>query len=458
MVLRTANAIRTDGRNQKKETKSSNFLIYSTNIIIVISHLPRYVTALLRMQCDKYSSPNKSIFMNYVNCKSTKIDFHKFFCVLLFQSEKFILIVLLLIALSWPIDSYGFDAGASCSEKTTRRGRAQLLRTIPCDLTRQAYCNLPGNMYPWNAVRRFVHENQGLMKRMYGDVRHISVLRTEINNNDIDVNDAEEAAARYSRTGWKRNKYIHSDTTKTKNSNVLSESSQRRTGANRGNTKSRNSSRASTATRSTTSTSTTKRTTVEPSTHLPAIELQSRSSNSSETMDADNLDKEIVATVEEIFVQLQAEEDASTQANNLLVNVTEKSVETTLLPEVIAPNLAANRTEAATISTTLRIFGVTRNQDSTTFATPTQSTNTESTTITSRPSSPTKNSTQDDDNLIRVDDDVELADSSAAESTPDETIVDLNGTVPVKAENAAGQLYQDVAEKEEPIVMSSRGV
>jgi len=36
------------------------------------------------------------------------------------------------------------------------------------------------------AVRQFVHENQGLMRRMYGDQRHISVLRAEIESNDVE--------------------------------------------------------------------------------------------------------------------------------------------------------------------------------------------------------------------------------------------------------------------------------
>lgn len=414
------------------------------------------------------ANPNEfKIFENYVNCFDLESISDESLFAFYFQNVKFIWSVLLLIAISWPIDGYGFDAGASCSEKTTRRGRAQLLRTIPCDLSRQAYCNLPGNMYPWNAVRRFVHENQGLMKRMYGDVRHISVLRTEINNNDIDVNDAEEAAARYSRSGWKRNKYIHSDSSKKKNSNLVAEAMQRRTSANRINTKSRNSSRASTAARTTASTSSsvtsTASTTSEPSTHLPAVDPEGRNANSSEAIDADDLDKEIVATVEEIFVQLQAEDDANTQVNNLLANITEKGDETTQSPDMespIAPNLAPNKTEAATISTTLRIFGVTRNQEqeSTTAVPPAQSADPESTTVTSRTTNATKNSTKDDDNLIKVDDDLEIADSSAAESTPDETIIDLNGKVPVKAENAAGQLFQDAAEKEEPILVSSRGV
>ncbi|XP_075152304.1 spaetzle domain-containing protein 4 [Haematobia irritans] len=118
------------------------------------------------------------------------------------------LIFLLLFALL--IDrgtTFGYDStSSSCSPNTkqSRRGRAQMLAAIPCDLITQAYCTQPGAAYPWHAVRRFVHENQGLMKRMYGDVRHIAVLRDEILNNEIDVDDIEAAAERYSRDGYNR--------------------------------------------------------------------------------------------------------------------------------------------------------------------------------------------------------------------------------------------------------------
>lgn len=37
-----------------------------------------------------------------------------------------------------------------------------------------------------HAVRRFVFENHGLMKRMYGEQRHISVLRADMDTNDIE--------------------------------------------------------------------------------------------------------------------------------------------------------------------------------------------------------------------------------------------------------------------------------
>ncbi|XP_029406760.2 protein spaetzle 4 [Bactrocera dorsalis] len=113
-----------------------------------------------------------------------------------------IFLLVFIVAISAQTAGFGFDSANSCSTqgtKLSRRGRAQMLATIPCDLTRQAYCHLPGSAYPWHAVRRFVHENHGLMKRMYGDVKHISVLRDEILNNEIDVDDVEVAAERYSK-------------------------------------------------------------------------------------------------------------------------------------------------------------------------------------------------------------------------------------------------------------------
>ncbi|XP_030384410.1 protein spaetzle 4 [Scaptodrosophila lebanonensis] len=111
------------------------------------------------------------------------------------------LLLLLITATAWSVStaSFGFDSANSCSPngKLLRRGRSQMLAAIPCDLSKQEYCHLPGSAYPWHAVRRFVHENQGLIKRMYGDVRHISILRDEIQNNEVDVDDIQEAAERY---------------------------------------------------------------------------------------------------------------------------------------------------------------------------------------------------------------------------------------------------------------------
>lgn len=134
-----------------------------------------------------------------------------------------VLIIQLMIPSLPSVVGLGFDGGSACSPKASRRGRAQLIATIPCNLNEQTYCNQPGALYPWHAVRRFVHENQGLMKRMYGDVKHISVLRTEIDNNEIEVDDVEQAAARYSRSGWKKNKYLYTDFQNSKSNDVLTE-------------------------------------------------------------------------------------------------------------------------------------------------------------------------------------------------------------------------------------------
>ncbi|XP_050077249.1 protein spaetzle 4 [Anopheles maculipalpis] len=110
-------------------------------------------------------------------------------------------LLLLLLPLVSIAESYGYDSASSCDPtRASRRGRSQLLKTIPCDLSVQAYCNLPGSAYPWHAVRRFVHENQGLMRRMYGDVRHISVLKEEFENNEIDIDDIDRATERYTRS------------------------------------------------------------------------------------------------------------------------------------------------------------------------------------------------------------------------------------------------------------------
>lgn len=98
------------------------------------------------------------------------------------------------------IAAFGYDSGGSCEPREARQGRAQILATIPCDLTKIAYCNLPGTSYPWHAVRRFVHENQGLMKRMYGDVRHYAVLKTEFEENLIEDENVQTTNIKEGRT------------------------------------------------------------------------------------------------------------------------------------------------------------------------------------------------------------------------------------------------------------------
>ncbi|XP_054004892.1 protein spaetzle 4 [Hylaeus anthracinus] len=84
--------------------------------------------------------------------------------------------------------TFGYDASSACSKPYSRSSRARFAN-LPCDLRRQNWCAIAGSAYPWHAVRRFVQENQGLMRRMYGDERHINVLRAEFERNDIELKD-----------------------------------------------------------------------------------------------------------------------------------------------------------------------------------------------------------------------------------------------------------------------------
>lgn len=398
------------------------------------------------------------------------------------------------------IQGYGFDAGASCNDhKTARRGRAQLIKSIPCDLSTQAYCNLPGTMYPWHAVRRFVNENQGMMKRMYGDVRHISVLRNEINNNDITLDDVEEAAVRYSRAAWKRNKYLYQESSKAKNSDLLSEAHYRRastarptgrsTTRSRGRTTQRSnppSSTVETSVPSSTIPSTTERTPTKMSKtserKVSSAKLTRRPDSVKSSGDEDPYEEVIEAAIEEIFDQFGSE-SASVANKHVFVNVSEpesKSEPNENIQIVGAPDLSeqGNKSEvAATISTTLRIYGFTRD-DKTTTTIPLNTTS-ESVVAENRTESmylkqntTTPKSTVDE-NLIHFE--VESSDldpigvsveedSTAVESINTESVVDFNGNEkPDKTskpldENSIGQLYQDVAQKEEPVLISSKGV
>ncbi|RZC42589.1 Coagulin domain containing protein [Asbolus verrucosus] len=76
--------------------------------------------------------------------------------------------------------SYGFDSGGD-QGACGRQYRAGRMHRPPCDLT-GGYCTSAGSAYPWHAVKRFVRENQGLMRRMYGDQRHGQVLKAELDD------------------------------------------------------------------------------------------------------------------------------------------------------------------------------------------------------------------------------------------------------------------------------------
>ncbi|VVC33111.1 Hypothetical protein CINCED_3A023628 [Cinara cedri] len=92
--------------------------------------------------------------------------------------------ILLLWALPLELNGYGYDGYSTCT-KPYRNAKAKF-PDLPCDFNSQSWCMVPGSTYPWHAVRRFVFENHGLMKRMYGEQRHISVLRADLDTNDIE--------------------------------------------------------------------------------------------------------------------------------------------------------------------------------------------------------------------------------------------------------------------------------
>lgn len=66
--------------------------------------------------------------------------------------------------------------GQSCGPRVS----ARLLAEIPCDMSETGYCGSPGSAYPWSSVKRYINDNQGLVRRMYGDEKHSAVLLNEI--------------------------------------------------------------------------------------------------------------------------------------------------------------------------------------------------------------------------------------------------------------------------------------
>ncbi|CAH1105824.1 unnamed protein product [Psylliodes chrysocephalus] len=92
---------------------------------------------------------------------------------------------------------YGYDSGGDQST-CGRPYRSGKMYQPPCDLVKQGYCTSAGKTYPWHAVRRFIKDNQGLMRRMYGDQRHGHVLKTEFQD-EPEVLAPIENSLRYSR-------------------------------------------------------------------------------------------------------------------------------------------------------------------------------------------------------------------------------------------------------------------
>lgn len=236
-------------------------------------------------------------------------------------------------------DAYGFDSAydsaSSCDPRTTRKARAHLISSIPCDLSQTGYCNEPGNLYPWHAVRRFVNENHGLMKRMYGDLRHKSVLKTEMDNNGIDDYDIERAAKRYSR----KNKFLRQDYQMTRNNDVISEPHFRPTSTTTAAPPSTTSTSSTTTT-----TKSTESTTKVMSTNMSSLIFQNPDNEQ-------NYKKKII--------------EDSLESNSVLLNFT-STIEKDNIEIIQAPNLSpTNANESAIISTTLKKIQIPFVEDST---------------------------------------------------------------------------------------------
>ncbi|XP_047032402.1 protein spaetzle 4 isoform X2 [Helicoverpa zea] len=86
--------------------------------------------------------------------------------------------------------SAGFDYSSACA-RPNRGSRGRALPDAPCDLSKHNYCTTPGKNYPWHSIRRFVRENQGLMRRMYGEERQISIIKAELENFIEDEDDED---------------------------------------------------------------------------------------------------------------------------------------------------------------------------------------------------------------------------------------------------------------------------
>lgn len=81
----------------------------------------------------------------------------------------------LLLLLVWIQIKQSFSQ-MSCGPRMSPR----LLMEIPCDMSLNTFCTQPGSAYPWSSVRRYIYENQGFMRRMYGEQRQSQVLKDEI--------------------------------------------------------------------------------------------------------------------------------------------------------------------------------------------------------------------------------------------------------------------------------------
>lgn len=343
-----------------------------------------------------------------------------------------------------------------------------MIATIPCDLSVQAYCNLPGKAYPWHAVRRFVHENQGLMRRMYGDVRHISVLRTEIDNNDIEIDDIESAAERYSGKRDRQGRVYNQNNLKQRSNDVITEPHFRPTTTQR----------TTTATVESTTESTTTTTTPHSSSTTPITSSSTASTTTTQSSldDSDLEDDNNTLNNNILDIALQELIEANIESNSVFGNITENknsSIKKQLqaydnIEIVDPPNLMNDsmKSETATISTTLKLFNVEKTPETTTKKSEIVEVIKETPAQDKIDKITDDDEDDDDSDVVEVDeDDSEEEIDSTVNTIVDDNVSTASQANPVKVSPSSknkvgmeGQLYQDVVQKDSPAIVNMRGV
>jgi len=86
-------------------------------------------------------------------------------------------VILLTIITQGVVSELLMDEYMSCDRIFKNQRTARLLDQIPCDMTKQTYCNFKGVAYPEASIWRFKEENRALMRRLYGDMESTSVYR-----------------------------------------------------------------------------------------------------------------------------------------------------------------------------------------------------------------------------------------------------------------------------------------
>jgi hypothetical protein len=88
-----------------------------------------------------------------------------------------------------------YDEYLTC-DKLNEARNARVLDYIPCDMSKQSYCEYKGFSYPDHAIQKFRDDNRALMRRLYGDVDSNEVYREMRSNNLFAY---EDPATRYSK-------------------------------------------------------------------------------------------------------------------------------------------------------------------------------------------------------------------------------------------------------------------